>query len=268
MNSVRKRVSNCRTVVKKGRTKEIAPIRRLRLAVERSIRRILRYERGFNAEDVCELVRVIDGLMDLPSALAELFRQDLDKIQEEKRMPFVTSYERNARREGIRLGIETALWIRFGGKGLKLMPEIHEIHEEEKLKAILTALETAASPDEVASLRAANCMSSARWRGRLPCMLDPDDFTLAGPREERHVRRLRFAVEGGADVYFEAFLARLFPEVHRQIDWSLGYESLDKEFQQVVGEAEVRRRSFQGRAALLCWEEEISDRAMASWKGE
>ena len=32
------------------------------------------------------------------------------------------------------------------------MPEIHEIHEEEKLQAILKALETAASPDEVRRL--------------------------------------------------------------------------------------------------------------------
>jgi hypothetical protein len=44
------------------------------------------------------------------------------------------------------------------------------------------------------------------------------------------------------DAYFEAFLALLFPEVHPQIDWSRGYESLDKEFQQVVREAEVGRR--------------------------
>src|ERR1700730_11773444 len=44
------------------------------------------------------------------------------------------------------------------------------------------------------------------------------------------------------DAYFEPFLALLFPQVHRQIDWSRGYESLDKEFQQVVRAAEVGRR--------------------------
>ena len=44
------------------------------------------------------------------------------------------------------------------------------------------------------------------------------------------------------DVYFESFLALLFPTIHRQIDWSRGWESLDKEFQQVVREAEVGRR--------------------------
>jgi len=31
-------------------------------------------------------------------------------------------------------------------------------------------------------------------------------------------------------------------EVHAQIDWSRGYKSLDKEFPQVVREAEVGRR--------------------------
>jgi hypothetical protein len=44
------------------------------------------------------------------------------------------------------------------------------------------------------------------------------------------------------DAYFEAFLALLFPAVHTLIDWSRDYESLDKEFQQVVREAELGRR--------------------------
>ncbi len=44
------------------------------------------------------------------------------------------------------------------------------------------------------------------------------------------------------DVYFDAFLALLCPQVHGQIDWSRGYVLLDREFQQVVREAEVGRR--------------------------
>jgi hypothetical protein len=61
------------------------------------------------------------------------------------------------------------------------------------------------------------------------------------------------------DLYFEAFAALLFPEVHRQIDWSRGYESLDKEFQQVVREAEVKRRYVDNlvkvwtREGAECW---------------
>jgi len=52
----------------------------------------------------------------------------------------------------MRRGIESLLKVRSGDEGLKLMPEIQDIHEEEKLDAILTALETAASPDEVRRL--------------------------------------------------------------------------------------------------------------------
>lgn len=110
------------------------------------------YERGFNPKDVRELFRLIDWLMELPPALAVVFRQDLDKIQEERSMPYVTSIERLARREGQREGIEVLLRMRFGDEGLKLMPEINEIHEEETLRAILKTLATAATPDEVRRL--------------------------------------------------------------------------------------------------------------------
>jgi hypothetical protein len=36
------------------------------------------------------------------------------------------------------------------------------------------------------------------------------------------------------EAYFPLFLAFFFPEVHTAIDWSRGYELLDKELQQVV----------------------------------
>jgi hypothetical protein len=110
------------------------------------------YERGFSAKDVRELFRVIDWLMELPPALAHMFTQELDMIQEERSMPYITSTERIWRGEGLRRGIEALLRFRFGDEGLKLMPEINEIYEGEKLEAILKALETGASLDEVRRL--------------------------------------------------------------------------------------------------------------------
>lgn len=110
------------------------------------------YERGFSANDVRELFRVIDWMMELPPALNTLFWQEVDTIQQEKRMPFVLSIERVGRAAGLRMGIEVVLKIRFGAEGLKLMPEIHEIHDEVKLEKILKALETAANLQEVQRL--------------------------------------------------------------------------------------------------------------------
>jgi hypothetical protein len=42
--------------------------------------------------------------------------------------------------------------------------------------------------------------------------------------------------------YLPDFLALLFPQAHAGIDWSKGYEFLDKELQQVVRDAELGRR--------------------------
>lgn len=44
------------------------------------------------------------------------------------------------------------------------------------------------------------------------------------------------------DNYFEEFLAFFFPNAHEQIDWSRRYESLNKELQQVVRDAELGKR--------------------------
>lgn len=38
--------------------------------------------------------------------------------------------------------------------------------------------------------------------------------------------------------YFREFTAFFFPKVHRGIDWSIDYQFLDKELQQVVRDAE------------------------------
>lgn len=45
------------------------------------------------------------------------------------------------------------------------------------------------------------------------------------------------------DEFFESFVVFYFPEVHAEIDWSRGHESLDKEFQQLVPEAETGRQT-------------------------
>jgi hypothetical protein len=109
-------------------------------------------ERGFSARDVRELFRVIDWLMVLPPALKHVFWDEMDKIQKEGRMPFITTPEQIGLERGLRKGIESVLRIRFGDEGLKLMPEIHKIYEYEKLEAILIALETASSPEAVRPL--------------------------------------------------------------------------------------------------------------------
>jgi hypothetical protein len=91
-------------------------------------------------------------MMELPPALHGRFWQDVAQIQEERRMPFITTPERVGLCRGMCRGIESALRIRFGDEGLRLMPEIREISEADKLEAILKALETGAGLDEMRQL--------------------------------------------------------------------------------------------------------------------
>ena len=67
------------------------------------------YERGWTAERVRQLFRVIDWIIDLPVELQKEFRMNLNAIEEEKKMPYVTSVERLAREEGIEQGIEQGI---------------------------------------------------------------------------------------------------------------------------------------------------------------
>ena len=58
------------------------------------------YERGYERQEIIKLFRFIDWLISLPVELEPEFRQELDKLQEEKAMPYVTSIERLAKEEG------------------------------------------------------------------------------------------------------------------------------------------------------------------------
>jgi hypothetical protein len=118
------------------------------------------YGRGWGREDVRQLFRVIDWMLDLPDVLTQAFKQELHQFEQEKQMPFITSVERVAREEGreegrreeLLAGLEVALELKFGAAGLALLPEIKQIAQVDRLKAIQQALRSAATPDELRRL--------------------------------------------------------------------------------------------------------------------
>jgi hypothetical protein len=135
------------------------------------------YERGFQAEDVRELFLLIDWLMELPPALGALFWGEVKRIQEDKKMPFITTPERIGMEQGMQeglkqgmeqglkegmeqglkkglfagllKGIEVSLEMKFGAAGLHLMPEIGQLQDAAILEAVLEAIKTASTPEEV-----------------------------------------------------------------------------------------------------------------------
>src|SRR5262249_39911315 len=68
--------------------------------------RLLRglYNRGWSAEDVSSLFRLVDWLMVLPPELQEQARSELYRFEEERRMPYLSSFERVAMSKGHETG--------------------------------------------------------------------------------------------------------------------------------------------------------------------
>jgi predicted transposase/invertase (TIGR01784 family) len=63
----------------------------------------LLYERGYERQDILNLFRFIDWILELPEDLKRSFRDELEEYERKNQMPYVTSIERM----GIEQGKET-----------------------------------------------------------------------------------------------------------------------------------------------------------------
>jgi len=108
------------------------------------------YERGYEERKIRELFRFIDWVMALPKELERSFRDEVNKIEEERRMRYVTSIERLAKEEGIEEGIGQGtlkiltrlLMRRFGelpGRILALLEKASQADLERWIDRVLDA---------------------------------------------------------------------------------------------------------------------------------
>lgn len=131
------------------------------------------YKRGYSRENVINLFRFIDWLMVLPKAVEEAFWDEISIYEEERKMPYVTSVEkigirkgieqgiqqgiqrgiqrgiRQGKREGLLDAIELGLSIKFGSKGVRLMPLIDEIQNVRRLIIIKDSLKVAEKLEDI-----------------------------------------------------------------------------------------------------------------------
>jgi len=64
------------------------------------------YQSGYSRERVLSLYRFIDWLLELPDALEQAFWQDVQEIEEERAMPYLTTVERRGLEQGREQGRE------------------------------------------------------------------------------------------------------------------------------------------------------------------
>jgi hypothetical protein len=122
------------------------------------IRRL--YERGYERAQILELFRLIDWLLALPQAQEEALWQEIVRIEEERRMPYITSVERIGLREGRLQGLQEGelrgqramlrrlLQARFGTVPEVLGRQIDDA-DQERLDQLADRIGTASSLDEL-----------------------------------------------------------------------------------------------------------------------
>jgi flagellar biosynthesis/type III secretory pathway protein FliH len=115
-------------------------------------------------EEVRQLFRLIDWLMELPIQLQQGFREEIFQWEEERRMPYVTSIERLAKAEGLEEGrqegrqealresIVTFLQVNFGSGGKRFRSRVNKITDVDQLRVLFLAILKAESLDEVREL--------------------------------------------------------------------------------------------------------------------
>jgi hypothetical protein len=64
-------------------------------------------------------------------------------------MPYMVSGERLARKQELLAGLEVALKLKFGAEGLQVLPELRQLREVDQLRAVLQAIETVTTLDEL-----------------------------------------------------------------------------------------------------------------------
>jgi hypothetical protein len=106
------------------------------------------YRRGYGRQDILELFRLIDWMVNLPEAAEQEFKKEIQRFEEENRMPYVTSFERLARKEGISQGIAEGILqkgredvievldVRFGEVPSEVVEKINAIADPSLLKTL------------------------------------------------------------------------------------------------------------------------------------
>lgn len=98
--------------------------------------------------------------MSLPLKLERKISHEVIRLEEEKKMRYVTSFERigieKGKCERLIKGLEVVLQLKFASSRLQLMPEIRKIDHPAVLDKIYELLLTISSPEELRKIHAAH----------------------------------------------------------------------------------------------------------------
>jgi hypothetical protein len=102
------------------------------------------YRRGYGRQDILELFRLIDWMVNLPKAAETQFLREIQHFEEEKQMPYITSFERLGHERGVTEGIVQnrrevileVLEVKFGEIPTEVIQKVNEIEDPALLKTL------------------------------------------------------------------------------------------------------------------------------------
>lgn len=102
-------------------------------------RRLIRmmYERGYKRDDIIAIFEFIDWVITLDDKDEELIRDEIERLEEVNKMPYITSIERIGMKKGSKDAILDILDERFGNVPLEIINHINSIKNDKKLKSLL-----------------------------------------------------------------------------------------------------------------------------------
>ncbi|NER34149.1 MAG: hypothetical protein F6J93_08920 [Oscillatoria sp. SIO1A7] len=63
-------------------------------------------ERGYDREQIRNLFRFIEWIVALPQEIQQEFKAEVKRLEEKRKMPFITSFERDGIEQGLRQGLK------------------------------------------------------------------------------------------------------------------------------------------------------------------
>lgn len=110
------------------------------------------YQRGYTRNQILELFRLIEWMMVLPTTLDRSFREELRRVHEENRMPYITGFELDGMVKATCESVIEVLETRFEPIPAELSSRLQEIEDLAVLKKLLKQSITVASVEEFTRL--------------------------------------------------------------------------------------------------------------------
>lgn len=112
------------------------------------------YERGFQREEIVNLLKFMDWIVTLPPLLDERLKQEVYEFEEESNMELVGNWERSARQAGVVNFMTELLTARFGTMGATLKLRLKNLTPEQLLELGLASANFQKKSDLTAWLKA------------------------------------------------------------------------------------------------------------------